>query len=242
MAAELEVISNPQVIPAPTPITPMDMLSRAVDRGADIATIERLAALAERFEQQAARRAFDAAISAAKAEIPVIIKNAKGHGDRAYADFAGIARTIDPILAKHGLSYRFRTHQDDKIAVTCIISHRDGHSEETTLAAPADTSGSKNAIQSIGSTLTYLQRYSLVQALGLAASLDDDGAASGKATETIAAEDAETLREKLKAVNGNEEAFCKRYRVERLEDLSARLLAQAERDIQNKAKMNAEAR
>lgn len=238
MAAELEVITNQHANIVAAPVTPMDMLSRAVDRGADIATIERLAALAERFEQQAARRAFDAAISAAKAEIPVILKNAKGHGDRAYADFAGIARTIDPILARHGLSYRFRTHQDDKIAVTCIVSHRDGHSEDTTLVAPADTSGSKNAIQSIGSTLTYLQRYSLVQALGLAASVDDDGKASG-AGETIGDDEAETLRAKLAAVNGNEANFCKRFRVERLEDLPVKLLAQAERDIQDKARMNA---
>lgn len=234
--SNVEVMQPREV--APAIVTPMDMLSRAVDRGADIATIERLAALAERMDAVNARRAFDAAISEAKAEIPVIAKTAKGHNDRLYADFAGIARAVDPVLARHGLSYRFRTRQDDKINVTCVLSHRDGHSEETTLAAPADNSGSKNAIQSIGSTLTYLQRYSLVQALGLAAAVDDDGKSSG-AGETIGEIEAETLRAKLAAVNGNETNFCKRFRVERLEDLPAKMLAQAERDIQDKARMNA---
>jgi hypothetical protein len=86
---------------------------------------------------------------------------------------------VDPIIGKHGLSYRFRTTQTDKISVTCILSHKAGHSEETRLPAPPTPSGNKNAIQAIGSTLTYLQRYSLVQMLGLAAANDDDGKAAG---------------------------------------------------------------
>jgi hypothetical protein len=65
----------------------------------------------------------------------VIARNATGHNSKKYADFAGIARVIDPILGRHGLSYRFRTVQTDKIAVTCILFGH-GHSEETTLSGP----------------------------------------------------------------------------------------------------------
>ena len=51
-----------------------------------------------------------------------------------------------------------------------------GHSEETTLKAPPDTSGSKNSIQAIGSTVTYLERYTLLAATGMAAAgMDNDG-------------------------------------------------------------------
>jgi len=46
------------------------------------------------------------------------------------------------------------------VTITCIISHRDGYREENSLSAAADTSGEKNPIQAIGSTLTYLQRMS----------------------------------------------------------------------------------
>ena len=53
--------------------------------------------------------------------------------------------------------------------MTCVLSHRDGHFEETTLTAGRDDSGKKNAIQQVGSTITYLQRYTLKAALGLAA-------------------------------------------------------------------------
>lgn len=160
-------------------ITPMDMLNNAVMAGADISILEKLMGLQERWEANQARKSFDAAIAEAKAQIKPVAKTAKGHSGN-YADFASIARTVDPVLSECGLSYRFRTAQTEKsISVTCVLSHRDGHSEETTLTGPADTSGSKNAIQAIGSTLSYLQRYSLVQMLGLASAKDDDGHAAG---------------------------------------------------------------
>lgn len=163
-------------------LNPMALLDRAISQGASLDVIAKFMDLQERWEKGQARKAFDAAVSAAKAEIPVITKNATGHNNKQYADFAAIARVVDPILGKHGLSYRFRTSQDEKtIHVTCVLSHRDGHNEDTTLAGPHDASGGKNAIQAIGSTLTYLQRYSLVQALGLAAAQDDDGKAAGTA-------------------------------------------------------------
>lgn len=207
-------------------MTPMDMLSLAVTKGADIAVLEKLMALHERWEAGQARKAFDAAISAAKANIGPVVRNATGHNNKRYADFAAIARAVDPVLSQHGLSYRFRTDQAERIFVTCILSHKDGHSEETTLGGPADTSGSKNAIQAIGSTLSYLQRYSLVQALGLASSVDDDGlAAAGSA---LPAEDAflsneqiEQIRSALKFRNKQEAGLLKLLKVEALGDIYA---------------------
>lgn len=166
---------EPIAAPAATALTPMAMLSQAVSNGASLEMVSKLMDLQERVEKAQGRRDFDEAIAAAKAEIKPVARNKKGHNDKRYADFAAYAREVDPILARFGLSYRFRTEQDDRIKVTCVLSHRGGHCEENSLAGPADSSGSKNAIQAIGSTLTYLQRYTLTQALGLAASDDDDG-------------------------------------------------------------------
>jgi hypothetical protein len=180
-------------------LTPMDMLNHAVERGAGLDVVSKLMDLQERWEKNQARKAFDAAVSDAKAEIPVIFKNKSvsfGNGKTAYRheDLAEIARTVDPILTKHGLSYRFRTQSDaGSVAVTCILSHRDGHSEETTLSASHDGSGSKNSIQAIGSTITYLQRYTLKAALGLAASNDDDGK-TAETGELISAEQLKTCK------------------------------------------------
>jgi hypothetical protein len=147
-----------------------------------------------------------------------------GNGKTAYRheDLAEIARTVDPILTKHGLSYRFRTQSDaGSVAVTCILSHRDGHSEETTLSASHDGSGSKNSIQAIGSTITYLQRYTLKAALGLAASNDDDGK-TAETGELISAEQLKTLQDKFAKVGGVSPATLAYFEVASLSDLAAK--------------------
>lgn len=205
----------------PAVITPMDMLDRAVANGAGVDMIEKLMGLQERWEKSQSRKAFNEAITAAKADIPVIIANREGHNKKRYADFAAFAKVVDPIISQHGLGYRFRTKQDDKsITVTCVLFHRQGHEEETTLSGPADATGSKNAIQAIGSTLTYLQRYALKQALGLAASEDDDGkAAAGK--ERITQEQADDLRDLLDSKGADRKKFLAWAGVEQLEDIAA---------------------
>jgi hypothetical protein len=201
-------------------LTPMDMLSHAVERGADLDMIEKLMNLQERWEASQARKAFDEAISAAKADIPPIERTGKGHNDKRYATFAAIAKVVDPIISQHGLSYRFRTTQGDRISVTCILSHKSGHFEETTLSGPPDASGSKNAIQAIGSTLTYLQRYSLVQMLGLAAADDDDGKASHGGA-TITEDQAADLVALADDVGADRAKFCKYFKVESFSALPA---------------------
>src|SRR6185503_4639414 len=84
----------------------------------------------------------------------------------------------------------------------------------------ADASGSKNAIQAIGSTLTYLQRYSLVQALGLAAAEDDDGK-NAAGVPLITQQQADNLRDLIEANGKNTQQFLKWAKVERLEDIRA---------------------
>lgn len=179
MSNAVQKVEPTTIIPAQSvALTPMDMLDRAVASGAPIETLERLIALKERWDAHEARKAFDDAVANAKANIKPVVRSTPGHNSKRYADFATIARAVDPVLSQFGLSYRFRSEAGEKINVTCILSHKLGHSEETTLSGPPDKTGNKNDIQAIGSTLTYLQRYSLVQALGLAASNDDDAKAA----------------------------------------------------------------
>ena len=214
----------------PQAMTPMIMLSQAVERGASMEMLEKLMGLQERWEANQARKAFDAALAAAKAEIPVIVKNrhvgfeTKGGGETNYRheDLGEIARTVDPILAKHGLSYRFRTVSEvnQPVSVTCIVAHRDGHSETNTLTAGRDDSGKKNLIQQIGSTITYLQRYTLKAALGLAASSDDDGRKS-EPVDTISEAQVGELVELMDSVGADKPRFLKFFQVEALADLPA---------------------
>lgn len=215
--------------------TPFQMLALAIDRGMAVETLDKLMAMHERVEATKARRAFDEAISLAKADIAPVAKNREGHNRARYADFSAIAKAVDPVLAKYGLSYRFRSDQADRVRVTCILSHKDGHSEETTLEGPADTSGNKNAIQAIGSTLTYLQRYTLVQMLGIAASDDDDGKAAG-AGDVISDEQAEILRELVTETNTDINQFLTYARAECIPDILASRFDHLRRQLEGKRK------
>lgn len=213
----------------PAAMTPMDMIAVAVRSDASVEKLDKLMALQERWEANQGRKAFDRAIADAKAEIPVIIKSREVDftgktGIRThyhYEDLAVIAETINPVLAKHGLSYRYRTGQDQgRITVTCIISHRDGYSEETSLSASADESGNKNNIQAVGSSITYLQRMTLKAALGLAAAKDDDGRASGQSA-PISDKQYDALLKEVKRVKANLQLFEQAMGVETLADLPA---------------------
>jgi hypothetical protein len=168
-------------------------------------------------------------MAAAKAKIPTIVKNRevdftsqKGRTNYRYEDLGEIAKTVNPILAEYGLSYRFRTQSpvNEPVTVTCIVSHRDGHFEENTLCAGRDESGNKNSIQAIGSTLTYLQRMTLKAALGLAASVDDDGKSANDGAK-ISDEQLATITALAEDVGANKEAFCKYLKVESLSDILA---------------------
>ena len=208
-------------------VTPMAMIERAIAGGANVEVLDKLMALQERWEASQGRKAFDRAIADAKAEIPPIIKNrtvdfttAKGRTHYQHEDMAEIARTVDPILSKHGLSYRYRTSQDQRaVTVTCILSHRDGYSEETTLSSAADESGNKNHLQAIGSAATYLQRYTLKMALGLAASTDDD-ARKAETGKRISADQFFTLQGLIEETGADVPGLLKFIGAEDLEELT----------------------
>lgn len=220
-----------EVIDAPknNALTPMDMLDRAIATGAGIDVLSKLMELNERWDRNQARKAFDQAMAEAKADIPVILKNrtvdftsAKGRTNYRHEDFAEIARTVDPILSKHGLSYRFRTTSaaNEPVTVTCIVSHRLGHFEENTLSAGRDDSGNKNGIQAIGSTQTYLQRYTLKAALGLAASTDDDAAKAE--TGTLTPERVTALQTLIDDAGVDIAKVCAFMKVDALADIDAK--------------------
>lgn len=217
----------------PGTLSPMEMAFQLAGKGVDIGTIREMMAVSKELAADQARRAFDAAMSSAKGEIPPIIKNrvvdftsAKGRTHYRHEDLGEIAKIVNPILKRHGLSYRFRTEQEGgQVKVTCIVAHREGHFEENSLSAGRDDSGNKNGIQQVGSTITYLQRYTLKAALGLAASNDDDGQAAGEETQdngAITEEQLAELIDLIEAVEADSAKFAKFMKVDRLAELPAR--------------------
>ncbi len=239
---QVELFQAQDNAPVPQPANQaINMLEYAISQGAAIETIERIMALQEQTRQREAKAAFDHAISQAKAEMPIILKSNKVDftgktGIRTnyqYEDLAQIAKDVDPILAKYGLSYRFRTNDDgDKIIVTCIVSHALGYSEENSLSARADESGNKNSIQAKGSTQTYLQRYTLKAALGLASAKDDDARFKDTGNmETITDDQIKRIRELIDKTNSDTAKFCQVMKVQSVADIAAKDFKSVERRL-----------
>lgn len=175
MGNEVAVKRNEKQASAPA-VTPAQMLSMAVEQGADLDKLEKLMELQDRWEASQAKKAYVVAMSEFRRECPTIEKTRSGHNTK----YAGLSESIDQIkslLAQCGLSHSWRTEQSDALVkVTCTVTHIEGHSENTSLSGAPDTSGSKNSIQAIGSTVSYLQRYTLFAILGLASQeMDTDG-------------------------------------------------------------------
>lgn len=165
--------------------SPMIMLSQALNNGQSIEVVEKLMALSERFEANLAKKAYTAAMAEFKRNAPEITKDIKvayqnkddSWTNYAHASLAQVASKCAVAMGPVGLSHAWSNDQrDGGMEVTCIITHEMGHSERVSIFSSLDTSGGKSPIQSIGSTLTYLQRYTLLAATGLAAHGQDNDA------------------------------------------------------------------
>jgi hypothetical protein len=168
------------------PVTPMQIIQIAIEKNASADELAKLLDLQLRFEANEARKAYIQAMQAFKANAPTILKTKHvGYGsgnsrvDYDHAELDKICDVLIPELAKHGLSHHWKTSpvENGRIRVTCVLTHALGHSEEAaTLDSAPDQSGSKNPIQAMASAKTYLERYTFLSAVGMAAKgTDNDG-------------------------------------------------------------------
>lgn len=153
-----------------------DLIGKALENNVTPEALQKVLDMQLQWQANEARKAFKMAMAAFQAEKPVIAKTEKAYSSK-YAPLSKIQQSIDPVLSKHGLSYQWKQEQseDGSITITCILSHEAGHEESMHLTANPDGSGSKNPIQQIGSTVSYLKRYTLEGIVGLSSDKDDDG-------------------------------------------------------------------
>jgi len=144
------------------------------------------------YEANEAKKAFHQAVANFKRNPPVVIKDKKNSqfNNSAYVSRSGLVNTVNPALSEHGLSAHWEPDQskDGLLTITCVLTHELGHSESATMSAPPDSSGSKNPIQELKSTKTYLEIATYEAVTGVAASDhgEDDGNATGKAPDLFA--------------------------------------------------------
>ena len=226
--------------------SPANMIRLAVEGKADLAQLKSLLDLQKEYEANEARKAYHKAMAEFKAKPPKIGKDRKvryekkdGSGKVGYshASLGNVNEKISIELSKYGLSASWITKQNGSIAVTCKITHELGHSEETTLSAQADTTGSKNAIQAIGSTITYLERYTLLALTGLATyDMDDDGKASGAPVEYIDDKQRGQILDYLNEYKLKEEKLLAYMKVETIKKITKADFSKAISALENSAK------
>lgn len=173
-------------LPVPTVSADASAMMQIIDRAArdpnfDPAKLAQLLDVKERWDKEEARKAFIAAMALFKAAVPQVLKNKgvsiPGGAVFKHAELATVCDAVVPTLSQFGFAHRWEVTQAERlITVTCLLSHERGHETRTTLQGYPDDSGKKNAIQQVGSTVTYLERYTLMAATGLAAKgMDNDG-------------------------------------------------------------------
>lgn len=209
----------------------LEMIERAArDPSVDIDKIERLMAMRERMLDREAEQAFSAAMKAAQAEMPQVLRDAKNtQTNSRYARYETISEAIQPVITKHGFSLSFgedASPKDGHIRIVCDVMHEAGHTRRYHADIPVDNVGmkgsvNKTATHAYGSTKSYGKRYLKCDIFDVAVTdQDDDGNAAG--TPGLTEEQVGTLIELLDSVGASREEFCAWAKVEKLSQIPAK--------------------
>lgn len=187
--SETQVIEHQSAPPAVSNETSavLAMIERvACNPEVDMDKFERMIDMQERILKRNAEQAFSADFAAMQSELPRIARNGcieikdRNSGrvtqSTPFAKLEDINDGLRPVLQKYGFGVSFSIEQNQSgITVTAKLLHKLGHSERTSLTLPIDTTGSKNAVQGSGSTVSYGKRYTMSAILNISTGDDMDG-------------------------------------------------------------------
>lgn len=162
-------------------LSPMNLLSVALENNAAIDVIERLAALQEKIMLRDAEIQFNDALSRAQAEIKRVAPDLQNpQTSSRYASYAAIDRVIRPIYTRQGMSLSF-SHADcpkpEHVRVLCYAS-LGAYTRNYQMDMPADGKGAKggDVMTKTHATATadsYAKRYLIKDIFNIAIGEDD---------------------------------------------------------------------
>lgn len=214
----------------PVQMSPIEQMQQMKSMGVNVADMKGMLELQREYEKGEALKAFNVALAAFKAEDIKVYKRGKvgyenSDGTKtgySHAKLEDIVEITVPFLSIHGFSHRWRTEQSDKgmTRVTFILTHSLGHSEETTLQAGIDQSGGKNNIQALGSTVSYLERYTFLAGTGIAVKdMDNDAKGADVVLDVISETQLADMRALIEEVGSNDSDFAAHCRLESLDKM-----------------------
>ena len=243
-------------------LPPTDLLTAVVRAAADPACQpEKMHALLDardRLMAQEAKVQFMQAYIAMQDELPTIdakgrieIESKRVGGKKQstpYATFHEINRITKPILKSHKFAMLLLPDvgrdgagilMRGTLSYVCDTQYgRMVHSESCAISAPLETSGSKNNVQGVGSSLSYCKRYAVVALLNLVSEApedkDDDGVAAGgkpvteaKLPQFVSAAQVEELKIAIEDCGVSEDTFLDKYQIDGLMALPFKLFDEA---------------
>lgn len=214
------------------------IISRAAsDPSIDVEKMERLLAVQERMMEKQAEINFNNALGDLQTKLPIIKKDGKmSHTNSTYAKFEAIMKVLQPLLAEHGFSVRFNSRESGgKIIITGTLAHRDGHSITDEIPLSIDTSGAKNNVQGVGSTISYGKRYLVGMLLNLVfEGEDDNGQKSGYVP--ISTNDAAVIKKLLQETGSDVKQFLRWVNADSVDEMSQSDYAKAKAALERKKK------
>lgn len=173
---EIETVTSEVTV---IPNTSNDLLSMLIQKDAPLDFIKEFMDLRDRDAAKNALSAYVHAMAAFKKNPPEILKtvhvsykNSKNQTvEWDHAELGEICEAINAGLSEHDLYAKWDLEQPEPsiVAVTCTVTHAEGHTESMTMKAPPDTSGGKDQLMAVQSTNTRLQRITLLAVTGIAA-------------------------------------------------------------------------
>jgi len=152
-----------------------------------------------------------AALALAQSEVENATKGSVNpHFKSRYADLAEVLNTVRPVYSRHGIAIVQSTgFSDGLVSVTTALVHKEGGY----VTSVASCTPAKVDAQGVGAATTYLRRYSLAAATGVAQE-DDDGQSAAHNRPAVVTKPSNALLDLLAATEDatNEEVLRNLYK------------------------------
>jgi hypothetical protein len=177
--------------------------SAAANPAVDVSKMRELLTMQREIMSEEARIAFTEDFI--KMQLPTIRRDGKieidGRGGKRggtmrYATFENINSVVEPILKANGFAMWFEPDigEDGKIIMRGHLDHARGHGKTCAIALPLETSGAKNNVQGVGSSISYGKRYAAIALLNIVSHAPEDQDTDGNvSSEAVTEEQLEKL-------------------------------------------------
>jgi len=175
--------AQPQVVAPVEAFNVEALISKAIEQGAPVDTMERILAMRRELKTEFAKESFDKAMAKFQAECPVIqktkeVKTRAGVIAYRYAPIESIVEQVKVPLQANGFSYSTNMELlESGVKVSVKVTHSAGHSELTHMTVPLGTKTDiMSASQVVAAAQTFAKRYAFCNAFGILTGDEDNDA------------------------------------------------------------------